>query len=335
MKILAIKLREIGDTVIWTAALSSLKEAFPEAEVHVMTYATNAAVLANHPAMTQLHLLPDKSRGTLIKRLWRLRQARFDWVLGFNANKSLCQWAWLTGAPKKVLHHHSRTSTPWGSVRVPHAGELENALLRDFRVVQAMGFQGEPSKPKINLMPKESDWAESMMTAKIEQAGGNPQKPRWLFLPGARHPLHRYPKDLWLKALEEASHKKFHQAVVLVDSGLSQEWNLKAECERLGVPLIDQARLREFIALISRGDKALANDSGPSHIAASFDVPTTFLYGPGCSGDFYFYNTAVHPLLRVEVDCRVKGPQNLEPFRFCTVEVCSHHKCMRNLPVVI
>lgn len=333
MKILAVKLREIGDTVIWSAALKSLKEAFPQAEIHILTYASNAAVLANHPAIQQLHFLPDHRRGTLIKRLWRLRAAKFDYLLGFNASKSLCQWAWLAGAKQKVLHHHSRTSTPWGSLKVPHAGELEDARLRDLRVIQALGFQGGPAKPAIYLTAKESDWAETMMVEKIKQAGGNPKLPRLLFLPGARHPLHRYPKDLWLAMVEKAVANKMHQVVVLVDPDLSQEWELRAHCARLAIPLIDQARLREFVALISRGDKAVANDSGPSHIAVSFDVETTFLYGPGCSGDFHFYDQAKHPLVRVVVPCRSRGPQDNEPFRFCTLSTCSHHRCMRELPV--
>lgn len=333
MKILAVKLREIGDTVIWTAALTSLKKAYPDGEIHILTYASNAAVLAHHPAIQQLHLLPDHSRRTLMQRLWRLRAARFDFLLGFNANTSLCRWAWLAGAGKMVLHHHSRTSRPWGSLKVPHAGQLEDARMRDLRVVQALGFAGEPEKPTITLKPKESDWAEALLIEKIKQVGGKPKLPRLLFLPGARHPLHRYPRDLWLPLVEKAAQEGKYQPVVLCDADLSLEWSLTSECERMKVPLIDQARLREFVALISRGDKAIANDSGPSHIAVSFDVETTFLYGPGCSGDFHFYDPQKHPLNRVVVPCRSKGPQNNEPFRFCTVSVCSHHRCLRELAV--
>jgi hypothetical protein len=33
------------------------------------------------------------------------------------------------------------------------------------------------------------------------------------------------------------------------------------------------------------------------------------------------------------VDCRLNGPRDNERFQFCTVDECSHHKCLRCLTV--
>ena len=37
MRILAIKLKQIGDVLLWEPALRAIKEAFPEAELHIIT----------------------------------------------------------------------------------------------------------------------------------------------------------------------------------------------------------------------------------------------------------------------------------------------------------
>ena len=80
MRILAVKLRAIGDSVIWTSALKRLAEAFPTAEVHVLSYESNAAVFENLRWVHAFHGLKSKSRWELIRALWGFRVEKFDWL---------------------------------------------------------------------------------------------------------------------------------------------------------------------------------------------------------------------------------------------------------------
>jgi ADP-heptose:LPS heptosyltransferase len=330
-KILAIKLRAIGDTVIWTSALSALRQAEPDAEIHVLTYASNLAVLQSHPSVDRVHLLQGKGRVELLRALFRLRQESFDWVLGFHATTSLCRWAWLARGKRLALHHHSWTYSPCGSAPVPSPGHLEDAVSRDYRVLEAMGLAIRRAPTSLHFTVLESEWAEETMREGIRVAGGNEGKPRRIFLPGAGHVLRRYPKDLLLPVIESTAKEGHVQPVVIADLALSEEWGLAAECRRLGVPLFDKFSLRQFTALVSRGQTALANDSGPGHIAVAAGLKTTFLFGPGCVGDWHCYDPAVHPVLRVEVPCRLQGPRDQKLFQFCTAERCDHHTCMRGI----
>ena len=154
------------------------------------------------------------------------------------------------------------------------------------------------------------------------------------FLPGAGHHLRRYPKDLWLRILEREIQRGEYQPVVMADAALASEWNLEPECTRLKVPLFDEGSLRDFIIQVSRCKKAFANDSGPGHMAVALGLDTTFVFGPGCVGDWHPYDSLKHPVLRVPVDCRSEGPRDQERFQFCTVTECPHHKCMRGIEFV-
>lgn len=327
MKILAIKLRAIGDTVIWTSALQSLRDHFPSAEIHTLTYAGNSAVLRDHPAVSREYYLEGKGNAELVQKLWSLRRERFTWLSGFHATTSLCRWAWLAGAQKMALHHHSWSNSPRGSVNIPHAGQLEDAIARDHRVLEAMGVSGPPAPTRIWIAEEESNRAE----AKFPSQASSSSKPRFAFLPGAGHHLRRVPKEMWLPLAARMAREGNYQPVVIVDEPLSRELNLAEECRKIGVPLLNNGSLREFMALISRCEKALANDSGPGHIAVALGVRTTFAFGPGCVGDWHPYDKVKHPVLRVRVECRAQGPRDLEQFQFCTVNECSHHSCMRQL----
>lgn len=328
MKILAIKLRAIGDTVLWTSSLSALQDACPQAEIHVLTYAVNAPVLQNHPAISKMHVLYGKSRWELLKTLWRLRSEHFDILLGFHATTSLCRWAWLVGARKKVLHHHSLRATPKGSLPVPHAGELEDAVTRDLRLLEALQFETSRKPTQVILTDAEKKWAREQMRALTGST-----KPIYLFLPGGSYHLKRYPKDLWWKSVARVESAGEYQPVVICDRALSKDWNLRVECAKRGIPLFDEGSLRQVISLIGQGERALANDSGPGHIAAALGLKTGFIFGPGCFADFYVYDPSEHPYYRARVDCRSQGPRDREEFQFCTVKECAHHRCMRELSI--
>jgi heptosyltransferase-2 len=339
MRILAIKLRQIGDTVIWTSALAALREQFPSAEITVMTYATNAPVLVNSSDVNKFYFLKTKSRWELIQALWRARWWKYDWLLGFHATTSLCRWAWLAGARRLALHHHSWAWTPRGSVEVPEPGKLEDAISRDYQIVRAViraeGVSGQPKRmpTRIVVSTVEAMRAEEQVVRAIEAVGGDPKKKRFVFLPGAAQHLRRYPRDLWLKLVEDVARKGEFQLLVMVDASLSAEWGLREECARLRVPLFDSGTLRDFIVLMSRAERAFANDSGPGHMAVALGLKTTFVFGPGCVGDWHPYDDAEHPVLRVAVECRLEGPRDQERFQFCVVKECAHHKCMRGIQI--
>lgn len=331
MKILAIKLRAIGDTVIWTSALAGLHKAYPDAELHVLTYAQNAPVLSNLPFVDKIHVLRSKGYFSLLMKLLSFRAEKFNWVLAFHAGTSLARAAWVAGGERLAIHHHSWLRTPPTSVPIPEPGKLEDAISRDYQILKAMGLKVDHQPTQILISKDEGERAEQTLQAAIKDAKGDKDKPRYLFLPGASHHLRRYPKDLWWPEVLKVRDKGIHQPVVLCDSALAKEWDLKHLCAKENIPLLDMGGLREFMANVSKGDRALANDSGPGHIAVAVGVKTSFVFGPGCVGDWHCYDRAMHPIYRVPVSCRSTGPREQEAFQFCTVKSCDHHTCMRDV----
>ena len=175
------------------------------------------------------------------------------------------------------------------------------------------------------------------MTSAIADAGGDVGLPRFVILPGAGHPLRRYPRDLLAPLIQRLRDEGTYQPLIIVDLALSEEWKLSELCRDggalAGVALLERSTLREFMGLVSTATRALANDSGPGHMAVALGVPTDFVFGPGCVGDWHPYDRARHPLHRRAVDCRLQGPREREEFQFCTVDACAHQKCLRELAV--
>ncbi len=94
-KILIIRFSSIGDIVLTTPVIRTIKTQLDDCEVHYCTKASYASILRENPYIDKLHLLEDSLRD-LVKSL---KSEDFDYIID--------------------LHNNLRTSIIKGSLRVP------------------------------------------------------------------------------------------------------------------------------------------------------------------------------------------------------------------------
>lgn len=84
-KILIIRFRQIGDSVLTLPLCSSLKQSFPHAEVHLVLNKTIASMYEGHPAIDQIITFDKKQNDNLflyIYRVWKIvRKQDYDVVI--------------------------------------------------------------------------------------------------------------------------------------------------------------------------------------------------------------------------------------------------------------
>jgi heptosyltransferase-2 len=321
-KVLAIKLRALGDTVIWTSALSAVKAHIPDCELHVLTADVNKPILDNNPLISKAYYVSSSWRWELIRMLPAIRRQRYDLILVFHATQSICRWSQWAGAKQLVMHHHSWTYTPSGSLPLAEAGVLKPALERDYEVLRALGYKGPILPTNLYLTADEIQRARQQMSDDSRKVA---------ILPGASYSLKRYPKELLAQAIQDIKQRQQFTPVILTDPQLSEEWNMPELAKQLGVQTHTTKTLREFLGLLSLCERAVANDSGPAHMAVALGLKTSILFGPTSAGDWHCYDRTQNPLLRAMVDCRSEGPPEREMFQFCTTLECSHHSCLRKI----
>lgn len=326
-KILAIKLRELGDSAIWTASLNQMRSIFPNANIDILTLDGSRPLFKDSPIIHEQYYLSDRKPLGLIHMLWRLRKNKYDLVLGFNATTSLCRWSWLLKSKELVLHHHSWKYNPAQNTRqLLRPGNLENAFLRDGQLLEALGYAPQNMASKIHILPQELE----SMRALVKGQGFDLTRPIVCFVPGARAKTRRFPLDRWIEVWKN-SKLKTTQTVIISDQELSREWNLPKVGAEVGIPVIDNLSLRQLIVLLSLCEVAVTMDSGPLHFAAAVGCRTLALFGPGCVGDWHPYQDSRHKVLRVSVPCRTLGPPTQESFQFCTLKECDHLSCLRQI----
>lgn len=74
-KILVIRFRQIGDTILTTALCSTLKKSFPAAEVHIVLNERIAPIVAGHPDIQKVITFSAAENGNFLKyiaRVWKV-----------------------------------------------------------------------------------------------------------------------------------------------------------------------------------------------------------------------------------------------------------------------
>ena len=80
-RILIISLRRIGDLLLTTPVIRSIRRAWPGAEIDVLVFDGTAGIIAGNPDIDRILTMPQRPTAAeslrLIGRLWRLTTSRY------------------------------------------------------------------------------------------------------------------------------------------------------------------------------------------------------------------------------------------------------------------
>jgi len=351
-KILAIKLRAMGDTIIMTASLEALRRAFPNAEIHLVVTEQWSTLLENFPGIQKIWPYERRkettARARAIARLgFQLRKEGFDCVINFHASPSSALLAFGTGAPVRSIHFHGlKDKNRYSTVDIPGKGTVKPIIERDMDAIRALGiYIPEGLLPKIYLDSSEFVRGEEYVS------NLNLSTPLLALGIGASRPTKMWPIErfatlaiLWAQKTtggvcaftgsgEEPLAQEFLDSV---DDQLKIMTKNEDEIKELKkkITSLTNLPLRHVAAVLRQCDVFCGNDSGPKHMAVAVETPTVTIIGPEHPFEWHPYPKDVHPYLFVEgLACRKDSLNNIYPW--CSIAVCveERHKCMKNIKV--
>jgi len=277
-RVLVVRLRSIGDTVLSTPSLYALKRFLPHAATDILVEDWVAPVLEGHPHVDNI-ITVDKGRtSSRIEIARRLRANHYDVVYNLHGGTTATLLTRATGAKYRVgyetyqyarLHNHLSQSSSflWGREKT-HSVEQQLALL---------GWTGVPvsDRPRTHLAVTES--ASGAVASRLQNAGleGVP------FV--ALHPAAAFATKQW-------SAEKFGQvAQGLSDLGLpvvvittpAQTETVEELKLHTSAPVVSfsDLSLPEITAVLARARLFVGNDSGIAHMAAAVETPAVVIFG--------------------------------------------------------
>lgn len=352
-KILAIKLRALGDTVLMTAPLAELRHAYPGAEIHALVLKPWSSILEGHPAVDRIltyerHPEPTARAKALARIALKLRKERYDIVVNFHASPSSSILAFATGARIRSIHFHGhRDKNRYSTVVVPGKGSLKPVIERDMDTVRALGIHVPAGRlPKITLQPAEIELARKRLgqlglEGPILGLGLGSSRPTksWAidrFAALAVHWCQAKPNGGVLAIASPAEEPKIHAFLRAIDDQLSATVADVAERAKIRKRIAAENSLsvRQVSATLASLSVLAGNDSGPRHLAVAVDTPTVTLFGPEHPFEWHPYSVGEHPYFFVDnLACRRDADAGMPAW--CALHECrvEQHKCMSQIGV--
>ena len=107
MRILLVRLRQIGDVVFTTPAVRALRQRFPEAHISYVVEPAAAPIVAHNPNIDEVIVAPRTARPERASAPKRRssggsRRTPYDLAIDFHGGPRASLLTWLSGAPVRV-----------------------------------------------------------------------------------------------------------------------------------------------------------------------------------------------------------------------------------------
>jgi lipopolysaccharide heptosyltransferase II len=291
---LLVRVDLLGDTVLLTAAVRTLRRGYPHARIDVLVLPSTAGVLAGDPDIDAiltwdpLTLVdPAKARQLATWRdawrcLRRLRSARYDLAVSLCGDAASIL-ARVSGAPRRVGYemeaypHFLTDPVPGGRYREP---KHEVQYVLELAVAAGGHVLPEDAQPWLRVPPEARERMVELLA--LARACTGSTGPIVAIHPGARNgSAKRWPLRSYA-VLADRLVSDLNALVVL--TGSPNEVPLADEiCRRAHVHITDltgQTSLPELVGLLAQSDVVVTGDSGPMHIACAVRTPVVALHGP-------------------------------------------------------
>lgn len=279
-RIVIWKLSAMGDFVLATPSLRTIRRRFPASHISVVVGRPLGELAARCPYVNEVILYDPKPRDwsqRAVRRvIRRVRQGAFDLSIDLQNSRLTHLMAWSSHVLKRLGYDRR-----WGwclTQRVSLPRRPMDPVSHQFELLRAADIT--PDDPALEVWPTEAhEQAASRLMAERQI---DPQKPLIGLHPGGsqRWRTKRWPLDRWAALCD----RLIASGLQVVITGSASEQLLIEALRRLthSIPavVVGRTSLLELACLIRRCAVFVTHDSAPLHLAVAMGRPTVALFGP-------------------------------------------------------
>src|SRR2546423_784550 len=302
-RVLVVRLRSIGDTVLATPSLYALRRFLPGARVDVLLEDWVAPLLEGSREVDRVVTVRRRSKSSRLQVARRLRAENYDVVYNPHGGSTAALLTRATGARHRVgyadysyasLHNHAAppSSELWGREKT-HSVEQQLALL---------GWTGVPvtDRPptRLAVMPE----AAASVARRLRAAGVDDSNAFALIHPAAAFDTKTWAAEKFARVVEHLSARGMGAVAV---AARGEEKIIEDVRAHSSAPLtgFTDLVLPELTALAARASLFVGNDSGVAHIAAAVGTPQVVVFGSSNVAHWRPWSQAAAEVVREEMPC--------------------------------
>ena len=303
-KILVVRLRSIGDTVLATPSLFALRRFVPQAKLDILLEDWVAPVLDGSDLIDRVITIPRHSNTARARVARELHRANYDVVYNLHGGTTATFLTRATGAKHRVgfttyqysrLHNHAAPS-PLDIWQRPtlHSVEQQLALI---------GWTGVPVTDRPATKLAVTGKAATSISRKLFDNGLDENEAIALIHPAAAFATKQWATENFAQLVEAIGARGFTPVAVVAPNEKPVLQSLKSHSS-MRVVGFDNLSLPEITALAARAKLFVGNDSGIAHIAAAVGAPCVVIFGSSNIAHWRPWTTKPNELVREEMPCQ-------------------------------
>jgi heptosyltransferase-2 len=296
----------LGDAVMATPALESLKASYPDA---LFTLVGSASAISLFEKDERVERLIDESKKARSRIFWLYAKAKelgsFDIAITLQNSLLSALFLYFTGS----------------KVRIGYAREFRSLFLTN----------APKENKKIHQVLRYLELVRPFCSVLIDELHltSNAQKSNLCIInPGAAYGEAKRWDAVKFGEVAASLSKTYDMTIVGAPNEVDIGFTIEEVLKKSGVTnyknLIGKTTMAELIDLIASAKLFISNDSGPMHIAAAFKVPTVAIFGPTDDSETAAWKNTHYAVVKKNLDCMP-----------CKKRVCplKHHDCMKLIEV--
>jgi lipopolysaccharide heptosyltransferase II len=292
LRILLVRLRQIGDVVFTTPAVHALRERFPQAHISYVVEPAAAPIVALNPNIDEVVVAARAPglRGFFADLALgrRLRRAAYDLAIDFHGGPRASLLTWLSGARERVGYTIPGRSWMY-TRRVRRTRELRprHSVENQWDLLESLGVP-PPDRGRFPVEMPVDPAVAAAVAARLQRGDIPDSAPLIVIHVSAGNPFRRWPLDAFARVAADlvladrarrvvftcgpSEREALDRVIALARASAADAANRIVECGDFSLP--------ELRALVDRASLYVGGDSGPMHVAATSAVRMVSLYGP-------------------------------------------------------
>lgn len=335
--ILVINTMHIGDLLLITPALRTLRANYPQARISLLTDKTLADLVRENPCIDECLTIDkhgaDRGMFALARFIRRLRARHFDLVINLHRNERCSAITAFCGAKERIGYaqpffgrFYTKCYPNLAMADTPKELATKHQVTVHLEMLQkALGLKAIDDRGLEMTIPA----AAEQEAARLWDAMGE-ARPVIAFNIGASWATKRWIDTYFAQCADELIAEGYAVAffggptdVPIVDACLAQMREKDSPHCHI---FTGKVSLAVLAGLLARCALMLTTDSGPMHIGVSQNVPVVTMFGASPVPTFYPYDARAI-LLKTPETCHPCGIHD------CPKQGKDHMACMKHIPV--
>lgn len=323
-KILVVRLSSIGDIILTTPLLRSLKKSFPQAQITFVIKKQYEELLCESPYIDELITFNSKDGFKALKKIkQKLKAEKFDLYLDIHKNWRSRYIRLGLGAGRITSYHKQivkRTLLIWFKINLYRV--IKPVYQRYFESAEPFGVSYDETGTEIHFHP---DKGKKVMQL-LNDSGYRDNMRLVVICPSATYFNKRWKAEGFITTAKYLVENK--NAFVVVHGGPEDVSLCNAIVEATGKQCVNMAGMLSLsgsAALLNKAALVIANDSGLLHMAQSQKVHVVGIYGATTRELGYFPIDIKSTVVETHVACR---PCTHNGLNHCPKK---HFRCMNDI----